>query len=379
MNDDNIKNNNSAPEDEYEEFSSESEEYAPDEDVFVIQEQEKDAILLKVDNIPNIEVKTIVEDTVLSDDFDDESSLQEKDMGDVEVITDIIEIREDDSASFANTKDVEIYSILKQSGSILEKICADKRVHIANKKAHFTEKKLLEKIQTAPVPRGFLKAIKGRIENGENALIAEVKKASPSKGVIRNNFEPAKIATDYEEGGATCISVLTDVPYFQGSDEYLKIIRHASRLPVLRKDFILDVYQVLESRALGADCILLIMSILTLDEAILLEQKAISLGMDVLVEVHNEMELQKALKLKSDLIGINNRDLKNFTIDLAVTERLAPMIPQNKIVVCESGINGFADIVRINNVGVKTFLVGDALMSQDDVKLATQGLLGNVM
>lgn len=376
MSDEKIKNTNS--EDEYKEIFSES-EHVPDEAVEIMQDEQTDSSLVQVEILPVVEVKTIVEDVVHSDDFKDECSLDDKKSDDVEVITDVAEIKADESAGFASNKDAEISSILKKSGSILDKICEDKKVHIRSQKALVGEEKLLEKIKTAPAPRGFCNAIKATIERGENALIAEVKKASPSKGVIRSDFSPAKISTDYEEGGASCISVLTDVPYFQGSDEYLKIVRHTSRLPVLRKDFILDVYQVVESRAVGADCILLIMSILTLEQAILLEQKAIVFGMDVLIEVHNESELEKALKLKSDLIGINNRDLKTFEVDLSVTERLAPMIPQNKIVVCESGIYGFADIVRMNNAGVKAFLVGDALMSQDDVKLATQALLGNIV
>ncbi|MDA0781463.1 MAG: indole-3-glycerol phosphate synthase TrpC [Proteobacteria bacterium] len=267
---------------------------------------------------------------------------------------------------------------MKESGDVLSAICEDKKIHIKSKKALISEEQLLEKIKSLPETRGFVQSIIAKIQSGENALIGEAKKASPSKGVIRHYFEPSEIAKAYEQGGATCISVLTDEHYFQGNDEYIKIVKDACKLPVLRKDFILDTYQVVESRAIGADCILLIMAVLDVNKAIELEQKAIELGLDVLIEVHDEQDLKKALKLKSVLIGINNRNLKTMEVDLANTERLAPLMPDEKVVVSESGIYGYADIIRMNESRVWAFLVGDSIMSQSDVKLATQGLLGNV-
>jgi indole-3-glycerol phosphate synthase len=273
--------------------------------------------------------------------------------------------------------DFEIRDMSANDGDVLERICNSKREHIIRQKGIVMESKLRETIYSIPTPRGFLSAINSKIAVGQNALIAEIKKASPSRGVIRADFEPAMIAKSYEAGGATCISVLTDTPYFQGRDEYLNMVRRASGLPLLRKDFILDVYQVVESRALGADCILLIMAALNDEEAIRLEEEAIALGLDVLAEVHNEEELERALKLKTMLIGINNRDLKTLRIDLATTERLAPMVPFPRVVICESGIYSYEDIQRMNNSQVKTFLVGESLMVQDDIKLATERLLGN--
>jgi indole-3-glycerol phosphate synthase len=263
------------------------------------------------------------------------------------------------------------------SNNVLEEICNAKREHIAEQKAAISESKLREHIYLIEHPRGFLSAINAKIAVGQNALISEIKKASPSRGVIREDFEPGMIAKAYEAGGATCISVLTDKPYFQGKDEYIDVVKRSSSLPVLRKDFILDVYQVVESRALGADCILLIMAALGDEEAIMLEEEAIALGLDVLAEVHNEEELQRALKLKTMLIGINNRDLKTLKIDLANTERLAALIPFPRVVICESGIYSHEDIRRMNNSNVHTFLVGESLMVQDDIKGATELLLGN--
>ncbi len=258
---------------------------------------------------------------------------------------------------------------------VLKKICETKRQHIEWQKAMILESRLREHIYSAPATRGFISAINKKIASGENALIAEIKKASPSRGVIRHDFDPGMIAKAYAEGGATCLSILTDAPYFQGRDEYLNIARRACDLPLLRKDFILDPYQVVESRALGADCILLIMAALSDEQALLLEDEARKLNLDVLVEVHDERELQRALKLKTMLIGINNRNLKTLQIDLANTERLAPMIPYPRTVVCESGIYTRDDIARMNNARVKGFLVGESLMAQNDIKQATLNLL----
>jgi indole-3-glycerol phosphate synthase len=210
----------------------------------------------------------------------------------------------------------------------------------------------------------------------QNALIAEIKKASPSKGIIRQDFNPTLIASAYEKGGAACISVLTDIQYFGGSDENLRLARLGSSLPLLRKDFMLDSYQVFEARALGADCILLIMAALSDKQAAELEQVALSLGMDVLVEVHDEAELARAMQLQSRLIGINNRNLATLKVDIATTVRLAKLIPSGYIIVCESGISSHSDIVNINKSDVYCFLVGESLMLQEDIESATKELLG---
>lgn len=261
--------------------------------------------------------------------------------------------------------------------NILKKICADKLAHIAKQKKIRPLAVIKEEILDAPKPRGFLKNISGKIAGNEFALIAEIKKASPSKGLIRADFNPAELATAYEKGGATCLSVLTDAPYFQGSDEYLEEARAAVKLPVLRKDFMLDEYQVYEARAIGADCILLIMAALDDEIAAKLEAKAHELGMDVLIEVHDEAELKRALKLKSRLIGINNRNLKTFEVNLATTEFLAEKIPSGYIIVSESGIFTNKDMQRMKNSRVQTFLVGEALMKERDVAAATKKLLEN--
>jgi len=257
----------------------------------------------------------------------------------------------------------------------LTRITADTAKHVAACKARRSLGEVEKAAKAADAPRGFARALKATIAAGRYGLIAEIKKASPSKGLIRPDFDPPSLARAYERGGATCLSVLTDEPYFQGKDEFLVQARAATKLPALRKDFMIDPYQIVEARALSADCVLLIMA--CLDDALAadLAKLAHRWGMDVLVEVHDGAELDRALRIESDLVGVNNRNLKTLAVDLATTEQLAPRVPKDRVLVAESGLGSSADLARMAKVGAAAFLIGESFMRKPDVEAAVRDIL----
>ncbi|MSP81600.1 MAG: indole-3-glycerol phosphate synthase TrpC [Alphaproteobacteria bacterium] len=259
---------------------------------------------------------------------------------------------------------------------ILARIVTDKRSHVAACKGARSLANLTVDAKAMGPPRGFAAALAATVAAGGFGLIAEIKRASPSHGLIRADFDPAALARAYAQGGATCLSILTDRPYFQGDDCFVADAKAACPLPVLRKDFMIDPYQIVESRAIGADCVLLILS--SLDDALARDLAAAARehGLDILVEVHDEAELERALALPGDLIGVNNRDLKTLTVDLATSERLAARAPKDRALVAESGLRGHGDLRRMAKAGIMRFLVGESLMRQADVATATALLLG---
>ena len=260
---------------------------------------------------------------------------------------------------------------------VLSHIIQTKREEVAKASAIYSLRDLEQQIPRSPEPRGFERAIVSRVNQGETAVIAEIKKASPSKGVIREDFDPVEIALSYESNGATCLSVLTDRDYFQGSPDFLVAARSATKLPTLRKDFMIDPYQIYEARCMGADCILLIVAALGQKQMLELADAARSLSMDILVESHSREELLRALEVKTALIGINNRNLKTFETSLDTTLSLLSEIPDDRVVITESGIHTDGDITKVKSANVRAFLVGEAFMRQSDPGLALNRLFRN--
>jgi indole-3-glycerol phosphate synthase len=258
---------------------------------------------------------------------------------------------------------------------VLDRICAEKRQEVERRKRARPLSAVEAAAKAASPCRGFARRLRQAVEAGGYGLITEIKRASPSRGLIRESFDPAELAKAYARGGASCLSVLTDQPYFRGEDSHLTAARGAVDLPVLRKDFMIDPYQIAESRALAADCVLLIMAALDDRLARELEALALGYGMDVLIEVHDEAELERALRLTAPLIGINNRNLKTLEVDLATTERLAPRVPEGRTIVAESGLRTPDDLARMSAAGARCFLVGESLMAEADVEAATRALL----
>jgi len=262
--------------------------------------------------------------------------------------------------------------------TILDKIAAYKRDEVKAAKAERPLRSVMTQAREAPAPRGFRAALETARQKKKPGLIAEIKKASPSQGVIREDFDPEKLSRSYERGGATCLSVLTDSPSFQGAPEDLIVARQATRLPVLRKDFMLDPYQIVESRALGADCVLVIMALVRDETAAKLLGAAREWGMDAIIEVHDEKEMTRALEFDEALIGINNRNLKTFVTDIETAVRLRPLVPAGRHIVAESGLSKPEDLTKLAKAGISSYLIGESLMRATDVEAATHSLLSGV-
>ncbi|GHU04429.1 indole-3-glycerol phosphate synthase [Alphaproteobacteria bacterium] len=261
-------------------------------------------------------------------------------------------------------------------GNVLERIASDKRAALRDIQAKISFSEIEKRAKAAPPPRGFAKTLSRNVEETGFGLIAEIKKASPSAGLIRPDFDPASLARNYQAGGAACLSILTDAAYFQGKNDDLTVARGACERPALRKDFMVDPWQIAESRALGADCVLLILAILSDAQASEMEQLALDYKMDVLVEVHDEAEFERALLLSSPLLGVNNRNLKTMKTDVSTTHRLARHCPEGRVLVAESGLKSNDDLRALAAIGVHRFLIGETLMRQNDVLAATRALLG---
>ena len=259
--------------------------------------------------------------------------------------------------------------------SVLKEICDNKILEVNDLKKKTSKEELLKIIQLQEAPRGFKKALNNKLKNNNFGLIAEIKKASPSKGLIKSDFNPVKIAKEYFKGGAACLSILTEEKWFKGSVNYLINVKKHTKIPILRKDFILDPWQIYESRSIGADCILIILAAVNDNLAQELINISNSLGMDVLVETHNEKEVERAISLKAGLIGINNRNLKTLDIDLNNTIKLSKLIPDSCDIICESGLNNNNDLKVMEKIGIMRFLVGESLMRSDNIELATKELI----